>query len=205
MERTEAERELVSRTERAFGKHLTTFMLGRRDGQVPSPSLSYVAAFSEGGEEKTNHLRVVAEDASGLPEYKQSLVLIALLLLLLEGGEDTSYNVSYTYDAMAARLGLENTEKTRAEIELAVVTYFNLSYERDITFGTEGREQATGSKLKERLVIGYEFVEEVVGEDRPPERAGNVVSFNPCFVEGLKTKSLLGVNWEGVRSLRVVE
>jgi hypothetical protein len=203
MERTEAEKGLVSRMDEIFGKHLTTFLRGCGNSDGPARCLSF-AAILDGGEGE-RRLKVVSEESAGLPKWEQSLVLLALIELMLCGKAENDSKLLYTHEDVTRLLGWDNTEQTQAEIAQSVAKYFDLSYDQVATSDARGMGPNSTFLSRKRLMVGYEFAEDFPEDGRRAVSLGHEVTFNSCFIEELKNKSLFGITWNRVLFLRLLK
>lgn len=203
-EHSERVGQLLAFARSEFGEHLSGLLLSGHVEAERRASRLYLAVFQDrGGLEEVRRLKMTTDDPSSLPSQYEPLVLIALLKLLWTGGGPAAYVVDYSQEAVLRMLGWPDDLQSRAKIDHAVERYYNLSMEVE---AEEPGEAAAGQRqvgriITQRMMIGYEYEEEGdVGE--PGQKRECRVRFHPEFVSGLRSRSLLGLDWNSVASLR---
>jgi hypothetical protein len=198
---TGAERRLTTQARRLFGKHLTLFLLDGFNEDEVVRSRTFVVRLGGTGTEESYRLRLIADDALGLPRKEQPLMLLALLRLLLTKGADPLGKVTYDYQEIAGICGAEDVNDFPAVVDGAIDRYFNLSYQRTINAG-EGNGDASPNRTRtDRFLIRYESADESVDNCSTAAIMQRSVSFNLDFFEELRNRSLFGIDWRRVRSL----
>lgn len=206
MRQTEAERGLTAFARERFGEHLSSFLLAGCGEDRKLRSRGFVLKLEyDGGAEGHLFLKVTADGDVGedsfLPRRNEPLVLLALIRMFVDGGGSPRRKVSYQRDEILRSLGWELTNGSQAAVDEAVARYYMVSYQP-----VESMEQLKGEApvarvQKQRLVIGYEFVDESEDGGPPTRRTQNEVDFDPAFAGQLKDGLLFDINWRRIRSL----
>lgn len=198
-ERTGAARRLLSFATAEFGEYLSGLLLsGYGVDQIVLRRRYVVSLQDDGGQEIT--VEVATDDSKGLPAGWEPLVLLALLKLL-PGGRSLTVTVSYSLRELLKKLGL--TAGDGRAVERAIEGYYDLSFIKYDAIEPSLREFPPARMRVLRPIIEWEREEETVGGNRLIIHKGGQVKFNPDFVEQLKGRSLLGIEWQRVQGLRV--
>lgn len=160
----------------------------------------YEVVTREAGREVRKRLKLMTDDPSGLPSQDEPLVLLALLRPLWVGDQARTSYVAYTQERLLGVLGWPDTSQSRASIGHAVERYYNLTLAKEEPVGVDVGEQPVNRLTSQRLVIGYDYAEEVEeGAEELNEESRVIV--NPDFLDSLRDRQLLGVSWDSVTSI----
>ena len=204
---TRQERRLLKFALDRFGEMLTRFLLAGFGEEKVAPRWTFAITFigADGALQKRRLLIMTHEPADGsswLPRGRDPLVLIALLRLLLHERRRAGDTLVFREAEVLKLLGWGDTEERRDEINEAVRRYSVLTYE----WGMNSTELA-GRALdyyvaNERPLLGYRTVSEETEEGRR-ERTYTRVEFSDQFIGGLLNRSLFGVAWDKVKSIKL--
>jgi hypothetical protein len=207
---------LLSRPERRllrfaldrFGEPLARFLLSGTGEEAEARSRRFTVTFTDqAGTLYQRGIRVIADERGGiatpsLPRRKEPLVMLALLRLLIDVRQTSSFDMRYRQEEILALLGWEGTEDNRLVLDEAVRRYNSLRYE----WSLEGEELAAKGydsyDGQAGFITGYAFENaEAEGEVK---RAAREVRFSGEFVKELMGRSLFGVNWDKVSAVESV-
>jgi hypothetical protein len=197
----EAARQLLTFAQTEFGEHLSALLLsGYGEGRRALVRL-YDVVTREGGREVIKRFKLFTDDPAGLPSQDEPLVLLALLRPLWIGDQARTSDVTYTQERLLVVLGWPDTSQARASIGHAVERYYNLAMVKEEPVGVDVGEQPVNRLTSQRLVIGYDYAEEVEdGADGQQAEESRVI-FNPDFLDGLRDRQMFGVSWDSVISI----
>jgi hypothetical protein len=187
-----------------FGEPLSRFFLsGLGEDKIVHRWLFTVTFSDEQGVHHNREVRVEADDrpdiAPSVPRHKEPLAALALLRLLIVDRKFASFKLFYNQEEVIGLLGWEDTQESRLSIDEAVSRYFTLSYEWSL--GERELAEANLSFFHGSSRLISEYGDQTVEEDYRVKRTVNNVEFNAEFVKSLMTRSLFGINWNGVISL----
>lgn len=203
------ERDLLAFALGAFGEQLTRFLLAGLGTKISAPGWRFAitsADEADGGYERL--IEVIAPEprrgSSLLPRSRDPLVLLALLRLLpLTADGGFAARLSYDCGDVLKLLGWDDDGEARREIDEAVGRYSSLTYFSEARgIEAEGRNKGF-YKIRERPISSFSTVDEG-GEGGALKRISNRVTFSEFFVDGLARRSLLGIEWANVRSIKLV-
>jgi hypothetical protein len=190
-----------------FGEPLTKFLLaGLGDEEAVSGRLFTVTVADTPGALSSRNIRVRADYrpdiARCLPRRKEPLVVLALLWLLMVGRRMSSFTLSYHQEEVLGLLGWEDTRASQLKIDEAVKRYISLYYEWSL--GEQEMEENKLSSYEElaRFISGRGC--ETIGEAGEVKRVSSYVEFGEVFVREMLSRSLFGINWDGVSSVERV-
>lgn len=187
-----------------FGRPLSRFLLSGLGEDTVVPGWLFTVTFSrDEGRSYSRNVRVEADDrpdvAPTAPRYKEPLIALALLWLLIVDRKLASFRLSYDQDEVLRLLGWEDTQESRLSIDEAVEQYFTLSY----NWALDERELAEAGLSffvsSSRFISEYGW--ETAEEGDEIKRTANHVQFNEEFVKELMRHSLFGIRWENVDSM----
>ena len=137
-----------------------------------------------------------------LPRQREPLVMLALLRLLMHDRKVSSASLFYDQKEVLSYLGWEDIAESRLVIDEVVERYSYLTYHWAFSKKELAARKLSFYRCRERFVSqsGYRDVEE--GQDRQLRRVANYVKFNMEFIEQLLSRSLFGVNWNNIISLK---
>ena len=203
------EQRLLAFARETFGERLTEFLTAGLGEDVTSQRWRFRISYA-GGEGATlkRRLEVITyeptDGSSYLPRRRDPLVLIALLRLLLEGDHISSNLLRYKQEDVLSLLGRKDSPKAREEIDGAVRRYFLLIYQWKMNRSELKNRNLAFYNSQENMISECEFLDsEAEGSDRV-ERVLNRIVFNQHFIERLLSRSLFGVEWDQVRSVKIV-
>jgi hypothetical protein len=194
--RTEQERRLVSFMQEAYGELLSLFLLSGL-GEEGFDGLSYftVCELGAGGEINRRRVAVTSDGDTFLPHGRDPLILAALLKLL--PGHET-HRVKCRPSDLTALLGWEGIAGAGQAAAGAIERYYAASLavlvpSEELYFG-----ESPAFAHSQRILIEYETVDSE-GDGMTHVNA----AFNPTFVDRLRSKSLLGIDWGRVVAIEV--
>lgn len=196
----EAARQLLMFARTEFGEHLCALLLSGYGEERRTLVRPYEVTIRDGAREVKKRLKLVTDDPSGLPSQDEPLILLALLRLLWIGGQERTSDVSYAHERLLRVLDWPDTGQARAGIDHAIERYFNLALAKEEAVEVSLDEELVTRLTSQRMVIGYDYAEEVEDEEEELSEEGRVI-FNPDFIEGLQAQSLLNINWNLVTSI----
>jgi hypothetical protein len=202
--KTRAERRLVAHLEEQFGEHLSALLLSGHEVKRWVPRRELVISTTDRVGNKEEHSVILsAVGAHALPYGQDPVVLAAHLRMLSERG--ACGRLSYDLFEMMGVLGLVDPAQGMKAIEGALHRYFRLSY------AVEGRRrhplavQSEGVTAERRILTAYDFEHEPVRSRDPYPAMHTVVEFSQPFLDQLRQRSLFGIDWDIVRSVRSKE
>lgn len=149
-------KRLIARARRAFGEHLTMFLLSGWGEQEDLGCRSFIVSQQSCGAESEFRIEVISDDLNGLPRSQHPLVLLALLRLWLDRGLTPLGQLVYGHDEVFDLLGWESSDRARAVTDEAVRRYHNLIYES--VYDCSGLTISS----RQRLLSGYRASDETV-------------------------------------------
>lgn len=198
-----AKQRLIDFSRESFGDHLSELLLCGYGEQRILSSRDFAIKLADRKETETQlRLMFVAEGPAStqpsLPRGKEPLVLLALLQLLMSKGGESIYRLTYTCDDLMKLLGWENTAQSKSRVDVSVTKYFHTFYQ--LSDDSPGKVTGSGSERtrKVRALAGQDFAGEESGLGNSMIRA---VSFGIDFIEPLKKRNLLGIDWNLVQSV----
>lgn len=187
--RTEQERHLVSFMQEAYGELLSLFLLSGL-GEEGFDGLRYFTVCEHGPGEEINRRRiaVTSDGDTFLPHGRDPLILAALLKLLQ--GQGSTHMVRCRTSDLTSLLGWEDIASggqavTRAMERYYAVSLAVLAHSAEPYFG-----ESPVLALRQRILVEHETAGGESGEVSYVSAA-----FNPDFVDRLRRKSLLGIDW----------
>jgi hypothetical protein len=194
-----SEQRLIDFAREQFGEHLSQFLLaglGEEEvGQRGRFTITYAGSENSLLE---RHVEVItyepADGSSYLPCGRHPLVLLALLHLLINGGQGSLNALRYEQSEVLSLLGWSDTEEASGDVDEAVARYFKLTYQWKMN----------QSELANAGLSFYTADETMISEstsiDAEDGKSTRVV-FNEHFIEQLLNRSLFGIDWNNVRSV----
>lgn len=139
-----------------------------------------------------------------LPRQREPLVMLALLRLLMRDHKVSSASLFYDQNEVLSYLGWEDTAESRLVIDEVVERYSYLTYRWAFSKKELAARKLSFYRCRERFVSrsGYRDVEE--GQDGQLRRVVSYVNFDVDFIKQLISRSLFGVNWDSIISLKRV-
>lgn len=202
--KTRAERRLIAHMEEQFGEHLSALLLSgygtkewvQRRGLV-------ISTTDRVGNQEEHSVVLLTKGAHSLPYGQDPMVLAAHFLMLSERGPYG--RLSYDLLEMMGILGLVDPVQGMKAIEGALYRYFRLSY------AVEGKRrhplapQSEGVTAEQRILTAYDFEYEPVRSRDPYPAMHTVVEFSQRFIDQLGRRSVFGIDWNLVRSVKAEE
>lgn len=198
MELSPQEQQAVAFASEQFGEPITQFLvvgLGEEElGRRWRFTITYV---DRDGARLRRQVEVIShepEDGSScLPRGRDPLVFLALLQLLLRGGQTPDCRLIYDQEDVLRLLGWEDTEETRREIVEAITRYFLMTFKWGKNRAELAREKLSHYTAMERPISECGTVDhEETGEMR---RVFNQVTFNEHFIGRLQRRRLFDIDW----------
>lgn len=199
--KTRAERRLIAHLEEQFGEHLSALLLSgygtkewvRRRGLV-------ISTTDRVGAREEHTVVLLTEGAHSLPYGQDPVVLAAHLRMLSERG--ASGRLSYDLLEMLEALGWVDPVQGLKAIEGALYRYYRLSYAAAGRRRHPMAPQAEGVTAERRILTSYDFEHEPVRGRGGYPTLHTVVEFSQRFLDQLRQRSLFGIDWDLVRSMR---
>lgn len=201
-----SERHLLKFSLDRFGEPLSRFLLtGLGEEEAPRRRCFTVAFADRQDTRYKRRIRVTAEERTTdllpcLPHGREPLVMLAFLYLLVESRRLSSFTLKYEHEELLRLLGWEGTAEVRQSLDDTAARYFCLDYEWEFS-----REELAAQGLRfykgaASFVSGYGS--ETIEENGEKEWTESELTFAKEFVTELLGRSLFGVNWGGVISMR---
>jgi hypothetical protein len=203
-DRRDAAGRLRSFAETQFGGRLAALLLSGYDERQVVLRRRYAVRY-RGGEDpgRRVYVEVMTDDPAGLPAREEPLVLLALLRLRFLSHSSPSERVPYSLREMIKTLGWVGGGG-RAAVEMAVGRHYDLSFISHETAEAAAGDESRDHKRMLRPIIEWEREEETTAGDRLVVPKDGRVRFNPEFIEQLRERSLLGIDWDEVNTLTPV-
>lgn len=202
---SESELALVTFALDSFGEALSSFLLSGLGEEMNTPGWLFAITFSDGlGRRCRREVRVQADYrpdlAPSVPRHKEPLVALALFWLLAVDRKLPLSSLSYSQAEVLGLLGWEDTQESRLKIDVAVRRYFTLLYEWGL-----GEQELAESNLsffhgQARFISGYRY--QSVEEDGEVRHTADEVTFDEEFVKELTGRSLFGIDWSSINSIK---
>lgn len=195
--RTEQERHLVSFMQEAYGELLSLFLLSGL-GEEGFDGLSYFTVCERGPGEEINRRRlaVTSDGDTFLPHGRDPLVLAALLKL--QQSPVSTHVVKCRTSDLTTLLGWEDMASGGQAVTRAMERYYGVS----LAVLAPSEEPYFGESpvlaLSQRILV-----EHGTAGDEGGEVSYVSAAFNPDFVDRLRRKSLLGIDWSRVVAVEV--
>jgi hypothetical protein len=201
---SKAERRLIDFSREAFGEHLSELLLYGYSEERKLSSRDFIVELAD-DESPQRQLRLmfVAEGPSSiqpsLPHGKEALVILALLKLLVRKGGGATYTLTYTRKELFKLLGWNDTAQLRELLDVSVTKYFHTFYQLSDDSSDKSKSSKPERTIKIRTLTGQYFVS---GKGTSSSNSKtDAVTFNIDFIEPLKERKLLGIDWNQVNSL----
>lgn len=205
---SEGERLVLAFAFDTFGEQLSRFILAGLGAEATVPRWQFAVAYSD-RPRGTDDFRVDVitheplDGSSRLPRRRDPLALIALLRLLPPDREGLPPCLLYDRKDVLQLLGWDDSEETRREVDNAIGRYCSLTYFARAEGVELERLNLDSYKIMERPISSFSIVDEE--EERGTlKRISNRVTFSEFVINGLTRRSLLGIDWERVRSIKFV-
>jgi hypothetical protein len=199
--RTRTERRLVAHLKEEFGEHLSALLLSGHGvkGWVRRRDL-VISTTDRVGNQEEHSVILLTEGAHSLPYGQDPIVLAAHLRMLSERG--ACGRLSYDLLEMMGVLDLVDPVQGLKAIEGALYRYYRLSYVVEGERRHPLAPQAEGVTAERRILTAYDFEHEPVRSRDPYPTMHTVVEFSQRFLEQLRQRSLFGIDWDLVRSVK---
>jgi hypothetical protein len=198
-----AGQRLISYFEQTLGKPLTTVLLsGYGEEQCPDSYAYRIETVNPSTESKSIHRLALASDSAGLmPVRDEPLVLLSILKLCLELGEDSSFARPDLFEIFKC-LGWEESAQTYRLIQQAMRKYYLITIQTSSLTEFQGTDKKVVETEEIRIINSLWMSDE--------ERAGEAlasleVMFNEDFIQGVREKRLVSIEWANVISVRTLE
>jgi hypothetical protein len=199
--KTRVERRLVAHLKEQFGEHLGALLLSGYETERWAQRRELVITTTDRvGNREEHSVILLAVGAHALPYGQDPVVLAAHLRMLSERG--ACGRLSYDLLEMMKVLGLVDPVQGMKAVEGALHRYYRLSY------AVEGKRhhplavQSEGVTAERRMLTAYDFEHEPVRSRDPYPTMHTVVEFSQRFLEQLRQRSLLGIDWNLVCSVK---
>jgi hypothetical protein len=191
-----------------FGEQLSRFLLAGLGAEATAPRWRFVVAYTDSpGSTYRFRVDVITHEPSDgsslLPRGRDPLALIALLRLLPLGREDSTTCLLYEHKDILELLGWDDSEEARREVDGAIDRYCYLTYLATAKGAELERLNLASYKITERPISSFSTVDEEE-EGGTLKRISNRVTFSEFVINGLTRRSLLGIDWNRVQSIKFV-
>jgi hypothetical protein len=200
-----AEHRLLEFALDQFGEPLSQFLLAGLGEDSVVSGWVFTVTFTDGrGVRRSREVHVRADYrpdlAPSVPQHKEPLVALALLWLLVVDRKLPLSSLSYSQEEVLGLLGWEDTQELRLKIDEAVRRYFTLLYEWGL-----GEQELAESNLsffhgEARFISGYGY--QSAEEDGEVRHTANEINFDEEFVKELIGRSLFGIDWSSINSIK---
>ena len=208
MELSIAEQKLISFARDEFDEALTQFLLAGLGEEAVAQSWRLTINYSvdDAISLEREVMIITYEPADGrsyLPRQRDALVLIAFLQLLVSNSQTSQNDLLYDQEDVLNLLGWGDTQEARDEIDEALDRYSLIMF-RWVMNSTELiNRNLSGYTERGSYISAYKTLDRGKTEDEQMRRAQNQVTFNAEFVVGLKRRSLFGIDWNRVNSVKL--
>lgn len=206
---TRHERRLLKFALDTFGGTLSQFLLtGFGEENVPKRWDFTINSTSEDGTLQKRRLQVITHEpldgSSCLPRGRDPLVFLALLRLLLHRPKQDNHILVFQEEDVLNLLGWEDTDELRHEIDEAIYRYSLLMYKWGMNRSELTRRSLSHYTASAHALSEYRTLDKELGEEGQTKRMYNSVKFDEMFIRGLLGRSLFGVEWKKVKSIKPV-
>lgn len=199
--KTRAEKRLIAHLEEQFGEHLSALLLsGYGTKQWVQRRGLVISTTDRVGTHEEHNVALLTEGMAFLPHGQDPIVLAAHLRMLSEQG--ACGRLSYDLLEMMGVLGLVDPVQGMKAIEGALHRYYRLSYAVEGVRRHPLAVQPEGVTAERRMLTAYDFEHEPVRSRDPYPTMHTVVEFSQRFLEQLRQRSLFGIDWYLVRSVK---
>lgn len=195
---TEAERRLVEWARDLFGAHLTSVLLCGLGGRKNLSRRTLLIKPREDTKAEEVRLNIYYNGLQALPSGNHPLVLLAVLQLWHSSSPSRSGIVPYGYGELYEALEWEPSGASRTIVDEAVLRYFGLTYEPVRASDAGNSDSGLADSPKYTLVTSYHSADEFEEGGDPAGLSYREVCINTHVLEGLKRRSLFGVDWDRV-------
>lgn len=200
------ERRLLKFALGTFGEALSRFLLTGLGEEAVEPRWHFTVAYAGGDVDAyEGRLQVITHEPldgqSLLPRWRDPLVLLALLRLLLHPGQESMAPLTYEPGDVLRLLGWPDDQDARRELDEAVGRYSYLTYKWEMSGAGLSRRGLSLLKGREQVLSSYTTVDEEAGGAGRARRVFSRVVFNTAFIDSLRRRSLFDVDWNNVSSL----
>jgi hypothetical protein len=191
-----------------FGEQLGRFLLAGLGVEAAVPRWQFAVAYTDNPSGPYDfRIEVITHEppdgSSLLPRRRDPLALIALLHLLPPNYEESGTRLNYDHKDVLEFLGWDDSEETRREVDNAIGRYASLTYFAKAAGAELERLNLASYNVTERPISSFSTVDEEE-EGGTLKRISNRVTFSEFVINGLTRRSLLGIDWERVRSIKFV-
>jgi hypothetical protein len=199
--KTRAEKRLIAHLEEQFGEHLSALLLSGYGTKTWIQRRDLVVSTTDRvGNQEEHPVVLLTKGAHALPYGQDPVVLAAHLRMLSERG---AYGrLSYDLFEMMKVLSLVDPVQGMKAIEGALYRYFRLSYAVEGVRRHPLAPQSEGVTAERRILTAYDFEHEPVRSRDPYPAMHTVVEFSQRFLDQLRQRSLFGIDWDHVRSVK---
>jgi hypothetical protein len=190
-----------------FGGRLTEFLLAGLGENATAQKWRFTITYSSDDSVllKRRVDVITYEPLNGtsyLPRWRDPIVLIAFLHLLLRGDQKSQNNLRYNQKDILNSLEWKDTQKARREIDEAVNRYSLLTYQWKMNKSELNSRNLKFYTVSESLISGYEILDSQVGGAKGMNRVLNQIVFNEHFIRQLLSQSLFGIDWNSVHTIQ---
>lgn len=203
IEPTQAEQRLATEMRSAFGC-LTDFILSGYRLPASDRIRSFYVSTRNSTDEISNVISVEASEFSGLPQYKEPIVLLAFLRLLTavpEGHVDN--RIDKPTAKVRSMLGWPQSDETDLIVHSTIRKCLELQYVRTHYVYDTSENITTGHVAIYRLIRYCQFWTKIVS-DKDNQLQDPSFEFGDNIVKDLRERRLFGIDWTVVSTLNPV-
>lgn len=208
MEPSSEEQSLIDFARGEFGDSLTQFLLAGLGEETTVQRWHFTITFTgEGGTLEKRHVQIIthepADGSSCLPRGRDPLVLLALLQLLLHKRKQDNHVLVFQEEEVFELLGWEDTDVVRHEIDEAIYRYSLLMYKWQMNRSELIRRGLSYYTANAHALSEYRTLDKKPEEDGRTQWVYSSVRFDETFIGGVLGRSLFGVAWDKVTSIKL--
>lgn len=193
--------QLLAFARAEFGEYLMALLMSGYEGSPRGQVYAYDVSLREaGGGESLMRVKLVSDAPSSLPARGEPLVLLVLLKLMWSDAAPRTH-LTFSHGTLLRELGWGDVKETRRLIDRAVERYYFLSLEKEVPEDTGAEAGRFHRVMAQRIITYHSYYAEGDGVDGESERLDSQVAFNPALIQGLRERTLLGIDWSRALTL----
>lgn len=145
-------------------------------------------------------MKLLGDAPFSFPGGDEPLVLLALLKLIWADVTSRA-GLDFKHETLLRTLGWEDAKDIRRLTDRAVERYYFLSLEKEVAEEVGPHAGQFYRVMTQRIIVDYSYYLESGEDVEEGERIDSRVAFNPDFIQGLKDRTLLGIDWGKAQSV----